>query len=127
MVDIAALYKQFAAASDAATKDGSADNLRLKGEMLLNLAQQSLLEAAETFRQGLKIDPNNQVLKTRLDEALHKGKGSKVDSIMEKMDSGIARCMQLVHEIRKTASRSNDALLPQTAPAIGKFLSTKKK
>jgi hypothetical protein len=119
------LFAEYQSATSALdTNDASVDNYRIKGEALLKIAHHALLEAVDTFRQGLKREPDHPVLKSRLDEALHKGKGSKVDTIMEKMDTGLARCMQLVREIRSTTSHraidvAPSALPPAAMPVMG--------
>lgn len=83
-----------------AQEDASAIEFNNHGHILLDLARTALAASVNTFKQGLKVFPGDEALQRGLDEALLKGQGNKIDAIMNRMDLGISRCMELVSEIR---------------------------
>eukprot|EP00300_Choanocystis_sp_HF-7_P002936 c12224_g1_i1.p2 GENE.c12224_g1_i1~~c12224_g1_i1.p2 ORF type:complete len:505 (-),score=106.67 c12224_g1_i1:2164-3639(-) len=84
-------------------QNASANDFNVQGRILLDFARTTLAAAVDTFKAGLQSYPGDDALQRGLDEALFKGQGSRVDAILDKMDTGFARCMQLAREIRSAA------------------------
>eukprot|EP00301_Raphidiophrys_heterophryoidea_P008980 c13277_g1_i1.p1 GENE.c13277_g1_i1~~c13277_g1_i1.p1 ORF type:complete len:533 (+),score=107.21 c13277_g1_i1:66-1601(+) len=120
LLDLFQAAQEASLAIDSAM-DASADIFRVKGEALLKLARFALSESISAIRVGLKKEPQNAKLKACLDDALFRGNDNKVEMLMDKMDTGLEKCMRLVEEIRNTASKPFDTslhLIPSRVPAI---------